>query len=81
MSDANNSNRHDYSKFDNMSTEALEEILRLDSQLPDDEESNVDAILYITGVIEKREKEHPTGRFTDVQTAWASFKRELPSIR
>lgn len=74
MSDANKSNRHDYSKFDNMSTEELEEILRLDSQLPDDEESDVDAILYITGVIEKREKEHPTGRFMDVQTAWASFK-------
>lgn len=25
-------------------------------------------------MIEKREKEHPTGRFTDVHTAWASFK-------
>ena len=74
MSDANKSNCHDYSKFDNMSTEELEEILRLDSQLPDDEESDVDAILYITGVIEKREKECPTERFTDVQTAWASFK-------
>lgn len=74
MSDSNKSNRDNYSRFDNMSTEELEEILRLDFQLPDDEESDMDAILYITEVIEKREKEHPTGRFTDVQTSWASFK-------
>lgn len=74
MSDSYKSNRDDYSRFDNMSTEELEEILRLDFQLPDDEESDVDAIFYITEVIEKREKEHLTGRFTDVQAAWASFK-------
>ncbi len=62
-----------YSKFENMSTEALEEILRQDSQLPDNEESDLDAILYIMEVIAKREKEQLTGRFTNVKAAWDSF--------
>lgn len=63
----------DFSKFDNMSTEALEEILRLDSQLPEDEQSDMDAILYVMEVIAKREHEQVIGRFTDVETAWKSF--------
>ena len=67
-------NKHrDYSIFDNMSTETLEDILRADSQLPNGENSDVDAILYIMEVIAKREREDPTGRFTNVQDAWASF--------
>ena len=67
-------NKHrDYSIFDNMSTETLEDILRADSQLPNGENSDVDAILYIMEVIAKREREAPTGRFTNVQDAWVSF--------
>ena len=41
----------DFSKFDEMSTEELNEILRQDSQLPDGEDSDTDAILYIMGVL------------------------------
>ena len=64
-----------------MSTEELEEILRLDSQLPDDEENDIDAILYILEVIEKRKKENPTGRLSDVHSAWASFEKNyLPFL-
>ncbi len=67
-------NKHrDYSIFDNMSTEMLEDILRADSHLTNGENSDVDAIIYIMEVIAKREREEPTGRFTDVQDAWASF--------
>ncbi len=73
MPESNGNNQRDYSKFDNMSTEMLEDILRADSQLPDGENSDMDAILYIMEVIAKREKEHPTGKFTDVYAAWASF--------
>ncbi|NCB50272.1 MAG: DUF4367 domain-containing protein [Clostridia bacterium] len=62
----------DFSEFDNMSTEALEEILRLDFQ--SDESSDMDVMLYIMEVIAKREKEQLTGRFTDVHSAWDSFK-------
>ncbi len=67
-------NHRDYSNFDNMSTEALENILRSDSQLPSYETSDMDAILYIMEVIANREKENPTGKFTDIHTSWASFK-------
>ena len=64
-----------------MSTEMLEEILRADSQLPDSEDSDTDTILYIMEVIANREKEHPTGKFTDVRTAWASFSENyLPYL-
>lgn len=75
-------NHHDYSMFDNMSTEALEDILRSDSQLPNDENSDMDAILYIMEVIAKREKENPTGKFIAVHTAWASFTESyLPASK
>ncbi len=73
MPESNGNNRRDFSKFDNMSTEKLEDILRADSQLSDGLNSDTDAILYIMEVIAKREKENPTGKFTDVHTAWASF--------
>jgi len=75
-------NKHkDYSAFDNMSTEMLEDILRADSQLPINEDSDNEAILYIMEVIAKREKEHPTGRFQDGHQAWESFSENyLPFI-
>ena len=69
----------DFLVFDNMSTEALKEILRLDFQ--SDEDSDMDAILYIMGVVAKREKENPSAEYTDVHAAWESFlflKNYLP---
>ncbi|MGD9568685.1 MAG: DUF4367 domain-containing protein [Sedimentibacter sp.] len=81
MSESNKNNHRKYSIYDNMSTEVLEEILRADSQLQNDEDSDIDTILYIMEVIAKREKEQPTGKFTDVQTAWTSFSENyLPYI-
>lgn len=77
----NQKNRQNYSIYDKMSTEMLEEILRADSQLPDSEDSDTDTILYIMEVIANREKEHSTGKFTDVSTAWASFSENyLPYL-
>lgn len=64
-----------FSKFDDWSTEALEEILRLDSQLPEGENHDTDLILYIMEVIAKREK-HPTGDFSDVDAAWKTFNEK-----
>lgn len=64
----------DYSKFDQMSTDALREILRRDSYLPNDEQTDVDAILYIAEVIAGREKERRTGAYPDVDAAWKSFQ-------
>ena len=76
MSGLDSGNRKDYSKFDRMSTESLEELLRLDAELPDGEGSDIDEILYISEVIAKREEEHPTGRYSeiDVEAAWETFQ-------
>ncbi len=71
VSERKDQNRCDYSKYDEMSTEALEQILRLDFQASEEEQSDVDAILYITEVIAKR-KGQPTG--SDPGAAWQRFK-------
>lgn len=71
MSELNNQNRHNYSKYDEMSTEALEQILRLDFGSLDETESDIDAILYISEVIEKRKRQ---SNEIDVDTAWEKFK-------
>lgn len=63
----------DYSRFDALSTEALMEILYQDSLLPEGEESDLDAILYITEVIAKREELNPTMEIPPVDKAWKSF--------
>ena len=73
MSESKEHFHRDFSKFDEMSTEELNEILRQDSQLPDGEESDIDAILYIMEVIEKRSQELPLSDFKDVDRAWSSF--------
>ena len=73
MSESKEHFHRDFSKFDEMSTEELNEILRRDSQLPDGEESDIDAILYIMEVIEKRSQELPLSDFKDVDRAWSSF--------
>lgn len=48
MSGNDNHCHRDYSKFDNMSTEVLENILRVDSQLPDDVESDLETIICLS---------------------------------
>lgn len=83
MSALNSENRKDYSKYDEMSTESLEELLRLDAELPDGEGSDIDEILYISEVIARRGREHPTGRYAeaDVDAAWETFQSEyLPYV-
>ncbi len=77
----NQKKNRNYSIYDTMSTEMLEEILRADSQIPNSKDSDTDVILYIMEVIVKREKEHPTGKFTDIHIAWESFsKNYLPYL-
>lgn len=76
MSGLDSENRKDYSKYDEMSTEYLEELLRLDAELPDGEGADINEILYISEVIAKRDNEHPTGRYSeaDVNAAWETFQ-------
>lgn len=70
MSVPNNSAR-DFSHFDKLSTEELREILRQDS-LSDDSSSDIDAILYITGLLVSRSGS--ANDSTRVEKAWKSFK-------
>ena len=58
MSERNKLPQQDYSKFDIMSTDKLEEILWLDAQLPEGETPDPDAILYIMEVLAQREREN-----------------------
>ena len=48
--------RRDFSKFDSMSSGELEEILRLDAMKSDDEESDIDMLLYVMEVLAERRK-------------------------
>ena len=75
MSEPDKRSRQDYSEFDAMSTEALREILRLDSYLPEDQPSDMDAILYIMEVLAKREEEENGAADCDVEAAWQEFNR------
>lgn len=70
MSELKNTNGNSFSKFNKMSTEELDEILRLDFQLPDGEGLDEDTILYITEVIASREKSLPKSACPDVDAAW-----------
>ncbi|MDR0951375.1 MAG: DUF4367 domain-containing protein [Oscillospiraceae bacterium] len=60
-----------YCQFDKMNTAQLKEILRRDSQLPENEDSDMDAILYIMDVIAKRGED--CAEFTNAEKAWDIF--------
>lgn len=66
-------NEKDYSVFDRMSTAELKEILRRDSMMEGTEESDIDAIIYITEVVARREKETLTMKYSDVDAALKDF--------
>lgn len=72
MLDPRSSIPRDFSRFDKLSIEELREIIRQDSMLTEDEESDTDAILYIMEVLANREKSE--NDITDVKAAWQSFK-------
>lgn len=63
----------DYSKYDDMMSEDLEEILRLDVSAPDREDSDTELLLYIMGVLASRRKNNSNGK--TVQQAWESFQQ------
>ena len=54
MSVPEQNKKRDYSHYDRMSTAELEQILRLDFQTSDGQASDPDAILYIAGLLAKR---------------------------
>lgn len=65
-------NNEKYAYLNQLSTEQLEELLRMDMEAS--RSGNEDVIFHILEVIEQRENEHPTGCIPDVDKAWAEFQ-------
>lgn len=80
MSLHNNGEPRDLSRYDTMSTETLEEILRHVPISPKDgefTEDDADEIHYISQIVAERDKE--TGRSGNAEASWADFKRKYLS--
>jgi hypothetical protein len=64
----------DFSKYEAMSTEELEEILRLDAEAPEGAQSDTDLLLYVMEVLaSRRNTKNITGN--TAQEAWESFQQ------
>ena len=63
----------DFSKYDSMRTEELEQILRQDAISPDGAESDTELLLYVMEVLAKRRNTTHTGN--NAQKAWESFQQ------
>ena len=59
--------------LEQLSTEQLEDILRAD--LASEDQENDEAVFHILEVLEKREKENPTGHLPDTDQAWKEFQQ------
>ena len=73
MSENQNRGVRDFSMYDSMNTEELEEILRLDYESCEDEESDTELLFYVMEVLAKRKKNSNTQEIT-AQQAWESFQ-------
>ena len=70
----------DLSKYDAMTTEELEEILRLDAQTPEEQESDTETILYIMEVLAARKRNNGHPGKTALE-AYESFKQNyMPKV-
>lgn len=72
MSDNLNRAPRDFSQYDDMETEQLREILRLDSEAPQGEEMDTEIILYIMEVLSQRNEMNGTEK--TALEAFESFK-------
>lgn len=62
MPDTNERREREFTKYDAMSTEELQQILREDASKPVGEESDTEALFYIMEVLAKRRKERNEGK-------------------
>ena len=74
MSENRNRGTADFAKYASMATEELEEILRLDAEMPEGQESDTDKILYIMEVLTERNKNNSHTGKTALE-AYESFKQ------
>ena len=75
MSETNNRNLHDYSKYDSMSTEQLQEILRLDAHQTEGEGMDTEELFYVMEVLTVRRKSDPATAGKSLQDAKAEFEK------
>lgn len=68
MSTPEPNKKRDYSRYDQMSTSELEQLLRLDFQAAERGDSDLDAILYISDLLAKRNSP------ADTDSAWEQFE-------
>lgn len=78
MSENQDRRNRDFTQYDSMPTEALEEILRLDAEAPEGQESDTELLLYIMEVLANRRNTNNTGK--TALEAWDSFQKQyLPA--
>lgn len=75
MSETNNRNPRDYSKYDSMSTEQLQEILRLDAHQNEGEGMDTEELFYVMEVLTVRRKSNPETAGKSLQEAKAEFQK------
>ena len=80
MSENQNRGIGNLSKYDAMTTEELEEILRLDAQAPEEQETDTETILYIMEVLTARKRNNGHAGKTALK-AYESFKQNyMPEV-
>lgn len=80
MSENQNRGIGNLSKYDARTTEELEEILRLDAQAPEEQESDTETILYIMEVLAARKRNNGHTEKTALE-AYESFKQNyMPAV-
>ena len=78
MSDNRSRGSRDFSKYDSMKSEDLEEILRLDADAPEGTEADTELLLYVMGVLaDRRRNSCHTGN--TAQEAYESFMQNYLS--
>lgn len=74
MPDTRNRRDSEFAKYDAMSTEELQQLLREDASKPMGEESDTDVLFYVMEVLAKRRKERNEGK--SPEEALESFKQK-----
>lgn len=76
MSENTNRRNQDFAKYDAMSTEELEEILRLDLDAPPEQESDTEVLLTIMEVLAQRKKEPEKKAFEALESFRQNYMPE-----
>ena len=76
MSENTNRRHQDFAKFDAMSTEELEEILRLDLDAPPEQESDTEVLLTIMEILAQRKKESGNKAFEALESFRLNYMPE-----